>query len=61
MNVGGMDVDGLRELDQMAAKLEVTVHKLPQVKRDQLLGDIERLRAQLSAMLKALNARPGRK
>lgn len=38
-----MNVDGLRELDEMAAKLEATIHKLPQVKRDELLRDVERI------------------
>ena len=28
-----MNVDGLRELDLMAAKLEATIHKLSQVKQ----------------------------
>ena len=46
-----MKVDGLRELDEMAAKLEATIHKLPQVKRDELLRDIEGIRAQLAALL----------
>jgi len=31
----------------MAAKLESTIHKLPAVKRDELLGNIQRIRAQL--------------
>ena len=35
-----MNVDGVRELDEMAAKLEATIHKLPQVKRDELLRDM---------------------
>jgi hypothetical protein len=48
-----MNVDGLRELDEMAAKLEATIHKLPQVKRDELLRDIERIRAQVTALLAA--------
>jgi hypothetical protein len=48
-----MNVDGLRELDEKAAKLEATIHKLPQVKRDELLRDIERIRAQLTALLAA--------
>ena len=37
-----MNVEGLRELDEMAAKLEATIRKLPQVKRDELLQDIEK-------------------
>ena len=57
-----MNVDGLRELDQMAAKLESTIHKLPAVKRDELLRDIERIRAQLTDLLSASDAevRPDR-
>ena len=51
-----MNVDGLRELDEMAVKLEATIHKLPQVKRDELLQDIEKIRAQLTALLTASNA-----
>ena len=48
-----MNVDGLRELDEMASKLEATIHKLPQVSRDELLRDIKRIRAQLTALLAA--------
>jgi len=48
-----MNVDGLRELDEMAAKLEAIIHKLPHVKRDELLRDIERIRAQVTALLAA--------
>jgi hypothetical protein len=45
-----MNVDGLRELDEMAAKLEATARKLPQgLRHDELLRDIERFRAQLTA------------
>ena len=56
-----MNVDGLRELDEMAAKLEATIHKLPQVKRDELLRDVERIRAQLTALLSAsAEEQPGR-
>ena len=51
-----MNVEGLRELDEMAAKLEATIRKLPQVKRDELLQDIEKIRAQLTALLTASNA-----
>jgi hypothetical protein len=54
-----MNVSGLRELDEMASKLEATIHELPQVKRDKLLPDIERIRAQLTALLSAFNAQPG--
>ena len=43
-----MNVNGLRELDEMAAKLEATIHKLPRVKRDALLRDVERIRVQLT-------------
>ena len=51
-----MNVNGLRELDEMAAKLQATIHKLPRVKRDELLRDVERIRAQLTALLSASNA-----
>lgn len=51
-----MNLDVLRELDQMAAKLEATIHKLPQAKRDELLGDIERIRALLANLLSAAYA-----
>lgn len=46
-----MNVDDLRELDEMAAKLESTIHKLPAVKRDELLRDIQGIREQLTALL----------
>jgi hypothetical protein len=46
-----MSVDGLQELVEMAAKLESTIQKLPAVKRDELLRDIQRIRAQLTALL----------
>jgi len=46
-----MNADGLRELDEMAAKLESTIHKLPEVKRHDLLRDIQKIRAQLTALL----------
>ena len=46
-----MSVDGLQELVEMAAKLESTILKLPAVKRDELLRDIQRIRAQLTALL----------
>jgi hypothetical protein len=55
-----MNADGLRELDEMAAKLEATIHKLPQMKRDELIRDIERIRAQLTALLSAAEERSGR-
>lgn len=55
-----MNVDGLRELDEMAAKLEATIHKLPQVQRDELLKDIERVRAKLLALLSAFERQPDR-
>jgi hypothetical protein len=51
-----MNVNGLRELDEMAAKLEATIHKLRRVKRDALLRDVERIRVQLTALLSASNA-----
>ena len=50
-------VQGLRELDEMAAKLKATIYKLPQVKRGELLRDIERIRAQLADLLLASNAK----
>jgi hypothetical protein len=50
-----MNMDGLRELDEMAAKLEATIHRLPQVNRDELLRDIERIRAQLAVLLSTSN------
>ena len=55
-------VEGQQELDEMAAKLEATIHKLPEVKRDELLRDIERIRGQLTDLLSAPNAevRPDR-
>ena len=46
-----MNVDDLRVLGGMAAKLESTIQKLPAVKRDELLGDIQRIRAHLTALL----------
>jgi hypothetical protein len=53
-----MNVDGLRELDEMAAKLEATARKLPQgLRHDELLRDIERFRAQLTARLSGLKRR----
>ena len=57
-----MNVDGLRELDEMAAKLEAIIHKLPHVKRDELLRDIERIRTLLTDLLSASHAdvRPDR-
>jgi hypothetical protein len=51
-----MNVDGLRELDERAAKLEATIHRLPPVQRDELLKDIEKVRAKLMALLSAFNA-----
>jgi hypothetical protein len=51
-----MNVDGLSELDEMAAKLEATIHKLPRVNRDELLRDIERIRTQLAVLLSASKA-----
>ena len=48
--------EDLRELDEMAAKLEASIHKLPEVKRGELLRDIERIRAQLTGLLSASNA-----
>jgi hypothetical protein len=47
-----MTIDGLRELDEMAVKLEATARELPQGPgRDELLRDIARFRAQLAARL----------
>jgi hypothetical protein len=46
----------------MAAKLEAIIHKLPHVKRDELLRDIERIRTLLTDLLSASHAdvRPDR-
>ena len=53
-----MNVDGLRDLDEMAAKLEATASKLPQgLRHGELLRDIERFRAQLTAQLLRLKAK----
>jgi hypothetical protein len=47
-----MTVDGLRELEEMAVKLEATARKLPQGPgRDELLRDIASFRAVLAARL----------
>ena len=46
-----MNMDGVRELDEIAAKMESTIRKLPAVKRDELLRTIQRIRAQLTALL----------
>jgi hypothetical protein len=51
-----MNVDSLRELDEMAAKLESTIQRLPAVKRDELLRDLQRIRAQLTGLLSASKA-----
>ena len=51
LKVKKMNVEGLRDLEEMAAKLEATIHKLPQFQRDELLRDIERIRAQLTDLL----------
>ena len=49
-----MSLEGLRELDEMAAALQTTAHKLtPAPKRDELLRDIENLRAQIAVMISA--------
>lgn len=49
-----MSVDGLRELDEMATKLQATAHKLTQSpKRDELLRDIEELRVQITLRISA--------
>ena len=40
-----------RDLDEMAAEMESAIHKLPTVKRDELLRDIQRIRALLAALL----------
>jgi alpha-beta hydrolase superfamily lysophospholipase len=48
--------DGIKELQEMAAKLAATAHKLPPGRgRHELLQDIERFRAQLSGQLSAIN------
>ena len=47
-----MSVNGLQELEEMAAKLEATARKLPQgPSRDDLLRDIASFRARLIARL----------
>jgi hypothetical protein len=47
-----MSMNGLRELEEMAAKLEATARKLAQrPSRDDLLRDIASFRAQLVARL----------
>ncbi len=53
-----MSVDGLLELEEMAAKLKATVRKLPPGrKHDELLQDIERFRAHLTTQLAGLKAK----
>ena len=53
-----MGVDGLLELEEMAAKLEATARKLPQgLKQSELLQDIERFRALLTVQLAELKAK----
>jgi hypothetical protein len=50
-------VDAMQELQEMAAKLAATAHKLPRGRgRDELLHDIEKFRTQLTAQLSAINA-----
>jgi hypothetical protein len=45
-----MSVNGMRELEEMAVKLEATARKLPQGPgRDELLRDIASFRAKLAA------------
>lgn len=47
-----MSVNDLRELDEMAVRLEAAARKLPQEgDRDELLRDIAEFRAQLVARL----------
>jgi hypothetical protein len=47
--------DHLRELEEMAAKLEATARKLPTgPRRDELLEDIARFRAQVAALQAAI-------
>lgn len=51
-----MNAEGLRELDEMAAKLEATARKLrEESRRDELVRDIDAIRAQLAKLL-ALSA-----
>jgi len=51
-------MDGLLELEEMAAKLEATARKLPQgLGHDELRQDVERFRAQLTAQLSGLRAK----
>ena len=46
-----MSATGLRDLEEMAAKLEATARKLPTgPRRDELLEDIARFRAQIAAL-----------
>jgi hypothetical protein len=47
-----MSVNGLQELEKMAAKLEATARRLPQggAVRDELLRDIARFRTKLAAL-----------
>lgn len=44
------------ELDEMAAKLEATIHKLHLMARAEFLQDIERIHTQLTDLLSASNA-----
>ncbi len=60
LKVKKMNVEGLRDLEEMAEKLEATIHKLPQVQRDELLRDIKRIRAQLTDLLSACERLSGR-
>ena len=53
-----MSATGLRDLEEMAAKLEATARKLPTAPgRDELLQDIAMFRAQVTA-LQAAALRP---
>ena len=60
LKVKKMNVEGLRDLQEMAAKLEATIHKLPQFRQDELLRDIQRIRVQLTDLLSACESVSGR-
>jgi hypothetical protein len=54
-----MSVNGLQELEEMAAKLEATARKLPLGGRDELLRDIARFRAKLALQAHGFNGSQG--
>jgi hypothetical protein len=52
-----MSVDDILELSEIAAQLQATTSKLPQgLRRDEVLRDIDRFRAQLAHKISALKA-----